>query len=342
MIVALPALIMLTGLGASVVVKYLWKTTDLFRDSRVLVATIGTLATSTIIVALMLFGVWTNNTQVDEAYHGQLGRLAAFLDRTKDNLTTTICTYNLQQETNSKQIPDPILIDLMMHREDRRLRFSNCVSGFVLTAGGGPQRIAYADPKAPDSVSPIFVPWLSSAQPVINSGLGPDAMVQINVEKELADQLGKLTLGHAAWTADMSSNSKLKLPVRMGGYLTFEGYSLDTNKIYRPNDTVTVVTYWRADGNQIPDLRVFTHILRNPDTEPVLQNDILSVDADLLGDRDVFIQVVTIPLPPAFPAGDYYVSVGAYSKATGERLPIFDSDQPRGDRLFLDTIKVQP
>src|SRR5262249_53210082 len=148
------------------------------------------------------------------------------------------------------------------------------------------------DPKAPDSVSPIFMPWLSSAQAVSGSGLSPDTMVQINVEKELADQLGKLTLGHAAWTADMSGDSKLKLPVRMGGYLTFEGYSLDSNKIYKPNDTITVVTYWRADGNQIPDLRVFTHILRNPDTEPVLQSDILSIDADLLRDRDVFIQVV--------------------------------------------------
>ncbi len=339
MIVALPALMILTGLGASVVAQYFWKTTDLVHDIRLLLASTAVVVVSVGIVAWLLFGVWVNDPRVDEAYHGQLGRLAAFLDRASDNLTTTICTYNLRSGDGNARIADPVLIDLMMHHEDKQLRFSNCVNGFILAAGGGTQRVAYADPKAPNSISPIFSPWLSGAQPVANSGLKSDTVVQINVEKQLADALGKLTLGRASW--DTSGNSNVTLPVRMGGYLTFEGYSLDSTRTYKPNDTVTVVTYWRADGNQIPDLRIFTHILRNPDTEPVLQNDILSVDSALLGDRDVFIQVVTIPLPPAFPSGDYYVSVGAYSEITGERLPVFDNDQMRGDRLFLDTIKVQ-
>jgi hypothetical protein len=69
--------------------------------------------------------------------------------------------------------------------------------------------------------------------------------------------------------------------------------------------------------------------------------DILSVDAAALGDRDVFIQVFTIPLPAGFPPGVYQVSVGAYSAETSARLPIYDRDQERGNRLFLAEIVVQ-
>jgi hypothetical protein len=104
---------------------------------------------------------------------------------------------------------------------------------------------------------------------------------------------------------------------------------------------VTLITYWRADGPLEPDLRIFAHILRNPSTEPVLQNDVLSVDASLLRDRDVFIQIISIPLPPDFPSGEYHLSVGAYRSSTKTRLPVYDATNEHGDRLFLDTITVE-
>src|SRR5262249_39119228 len=184
--------------------------------------------------------------------------------------------------------------------------------------------------------SPVFAPWLKTAQPIQDGSLAPGSAVRLAVDKELADALGRVTLARVDWDPNTGGAAQqAALPVRMGGYLTFGGYTFDTTKTYKPGDVLTIVTYWRADGDQIPDLRIFGHILRNPNAEPVLQDDMLSIDSSLLRARDVFIQVLNIPLPVSFPGGQYFVSIGAYSNETGQRLPVYDQDQPRGDRLFL-------
>jgi hypothetical protein len=105
-------------------------------------------------------------------------------------------------------------------------------------------------------------------------------------------------------------------------------------------ETLSIATYWRADGRQVPDLRLFVHLARNPFTPPSLQSDDLALEAAGLRDRDVFIQVFTLRLPPDFPPGTYYLSIGAYSQRSGVRLPVYDGDEVRGDRLFLDQITV--
>ena len=57
--------------------------------------------------------------------------------------------------------------------------------------------------------------------------------------------------------------------------------------------------------------------------------------------RDVFIQLVPITIPDDFPAGQYAVSLGAVNTMSGMRMPIFDEDQERGNRLFLREISVE-
>ncbi|MEP7287519.1 MAG: glycosyltransferase family 39 protein [Chloroflexota bacterium] len=342
MTVALPAIVVLVGFGASLVMDRIRHVPDLLRDSRTMAFATGIALICAALTGFILFGIWANHASIDRAYHGQLGRLATYLDHTKDTLTTSICTFNMGR-ADANNISDPALLDLMMHHENQMLRFSDCLNGFVLTGGGGLQRIAYSDPGAAKSLSPVFQPWLGHAVSINESPLVPHSVVEVNVEQQLADTLGMVTLAPVTWPPDNAgSTENAVLPVRMGGYLTFEGYTLNEPRLYKPGDTVSLVTYWRADGDQIPDLRIFAHLLRNPNTEPVLQNDTLSLDSSLLRARDIFIQVINIPLPPDFPAGEYYISVGAYSHDTGERLPVYDNDQLRGDRLFLNTVTVQP
>lgn len=91
----------------------------------------------------------------------------------------------------------------------------------------------------------------------------------------------------------------------------------------------------------MPGLRLFAHLSRNPDIEPALQNDILGIEASLLRDRDVFIQIISLPLPADFPSGEYFLSIGAYSDVNAQRLPIYDGEQERGNRLFLGKVTVQ-
>lgn len=337
-VLALPAVMLLIALGLLTVVRQLWKVTDPYDHKPTRRLSIVLVMISLFLVSRNLFLVWPNVNGFDEAYHAQLGYLAAYLDRTYDGLTTSICTYNLKA-TSGNQFSDPVLLPLMLHRIDVKVRFSDCVNGLVLTNGGELQRLAFIN-TAINTLPPVFREWLNSAQPVTVKGLPPGSVVQLDVHQELADAFGKLTLQYVAWAPETGVTSRATLPIRMGGYLTFQGYTILSGKTYKPGDQVTLVTYWRADGPQVPDLRVFMHILRNPNSEPVRQNDLLSVDPTSLQDRDVFVQVITVPLPTDFPPGEYYMSIGAYSNTTETRIPVYEANQERGDRLFLDTITV--
>lgn len=342
-ILALPAIMALVGLGALVAAQQAFKLNNLTGNGRALLAGAAIAAVSLYFTSTALFQQWPRSQGVDQAYYGRLGRLAAYLDRNHDGLTTSICTLNLTS-ADSRKPSDPALLDLMLHRRSPDVRFSNCLTALVLTRGGGLQRFAFADREAAKAASPLFRFWLDKGQPVPADGLAPGTVLILNVEKELADLAGKLTLGHVEWAPEsvgVPSSTRATLPVRMGGYLTFEGYQLPAGSAYRPGDTVTLVTYWRADGPQEPDLRVFAHILRNPFTEPILQNDVLSVEASRLRDRDVFMQIISIPLPLDFPAGEYHLSIGAYRSSDETRLPVYDANDEHGDRLFLDTINVE-
>ena len=343
LVVALPALIALIGLGAhSLLEWYTKRVANVELTSAIVMLTIAG-AISAGVVAVMMFWLWQADPQVDSLYQEQLGRVVAYVDHVDDGRITDICSFNL--DNGQKKIADPALIDLMNHRPLNNLRLSDCLMGFVLANGGASQRVAYAEPGQESRISGAFNPWLSNANPVTDPALTPGSVVWIDVQNQLADAIGKLTQSQVTWslgTTGPSPSPDVDLPVRMGGYLTFEGYAYDRKEAYKPGDMLTVVTYWRADGDQIPDLRIFVHVLPDPNAAPVAQNDILSVDPTLLRARDIFIQMISVPLPADMSQGDYYVSVGAYGAGTKDRLPVYDHEEVRSDRLFLDMIKVQP
>lgn len=342
MVIALPALALLVGVGVQWAAQTFLSAEAPLRDLRVAALSILLLVISTAFTANTVFERWAAQPGIVAAYHGYLGRLAAYLDRADDGRTTAVCTFNLY--ATPPAFSDPALLRLMMHRQSDALRFSDCLTGMVLTGGGTAQRIAFADPSAASAVSPVLKDWLTSATPVSVDGLPPNTVIEINVENQLADAVGILTLAHARWNEDAESIiPTATLPVRMGYNLTFEGYLIVPERSFRRGEIITLITYWRVDGPQQPDLQVFAHLSREPQADPIQQNDILSVEATSLQDRDILIQIIPFaPLPPNFPPGEYYVSVGAYRRDSRERFPVYDQDTPRGDRLFLDRIVVQP
>jgi hypothetical protein len=54
----------------------------------------------------------------------------------------------------------------------------------------------------------------------------------------------------------------------------------------------------------------------------------------------VFVQRNRLPVPPGVPPGRYWVQVGLYSLATGERLPVLEAGEPVADRLLLAPVTV--
>lgn len=350
-LLALPAIMVLIGAGAAALANFFQQ--GLPRAQAAQLITVGTFAiagATLFATSDLLFRAWATRNDVQIAYRGRLGHLAAYLDRTQDNLSTSICTFSLDARSAVQNAeyrfvarPDTTLLALMLHRHDLDLRYSNCLDALVLTRGGEAQRYAFAYPSARTRIAEPLKAWLQNAVQVPVAGLPSGSVLMVNAEQVVADDFGQVILSRASWSPEASTTNAAPatLPLRMGGYLTFEGYRLLPEGSYRAGDTLEVVTYWRADGEQVPGLRLFAHLSRNPNIAPALQNDILNIESSLLRDRDVFIQIITLPLPADFPSGEYFLSIGAYSERDGQRLPIYDGEVPRGDRLFLDKIRVE-
>ncbi|HVO43572.1 MAG TPA: hypothetical protein VMT34_13155, partial [Aggregatilineales bacterium] len=344
MVVALPAVIGLAGLGADTLARSVLRLTDtdrLLGQPATLVPIVG-LTLVAMVFAWTELKSWGGRADVSATYSGRLGHLAAYLDRVQDTLTTSICTLNLDA-SNPRQISDPALISLMMHHKEENLRFSNCLNGLVITRGGERQRFAYADPAAQDAISPLLKGWLKNPRPIPVAGLPEGTLFEFDSVRALADIGGQLAVNPIRWDPSvLGPSATAPLPVRMGDYLTFKGYQLFPGPVLRPGDTLYVVSYWRADGPQDANLRIFVHVLIDPSVPPVLQNDLLSIRPEYLADRDIFIQVTALPLSKGFAEGHYDLSVGAYHNliAGQVRLPIYDQMQPRGDRMFLNSIEV--
>ena len=101
-----------------------------------------------------------------------------------------------------------------------------------------------------------------------------------------------------------------------------------------PGDSVDVITYWRAEGQLLPDLTLMTHILSSPVT-PVAIHDTILVNPAQLRDRDVFIQITEVTLPQNALPGERIVAVGAYRKDDLSRLPVLEGDQERAAASFF-------
>ncbi len=291
-----------------------------------------------------LFMRWPKDDDIYRQFHGYLGHLAIFLDTTKDDIPTLICTNQLTG-TSEQPVSDPILMDFMLHRPDANLRFSVCDTAIVFADGGKRQRVAFSFDNSRET--PIALKaWLNQMayKPVEIDGLKNAAVNEIDNETALASALGKITLSLASWPPDTpDADIPVPLPVRMGDNLTFEGYSInDEGRVVKPGESVVITTYWRIDGKQRDDLRLFTHLLLDPGSAPAAQNDLLDVASNFLRPRDILIQTSVVQIPYPFPEGAYYLSVGAYHFNGNQRVLFFDgSDKIRGDRLFLGTIEIK-
>lgn len=294
-------------------------------------------------LSVELFGRWSNDLDINRQYHGYLGNLAVYLNSADSDIPTLICTNTLIG-TPTQPVPDPILMELMLHSTTANLRFSVCETAIIIANGGARQRVAFNFDRT-GSTPPALGDWLARLKktPVAIKGIRRAAIYEIAGESEIADAVGKLSLSDVTWPPDTPNpTERITLPIRMGDYLTFQGYTIDPARVYKPGEMVAITSYWRVDSAQAADLRLFTHILLDPGSSPVAQNDSLDVTATLLRPRDIVIQTMSVQVPYPFPDGAYYLSVGAYHALTNARIPFFDSrDRVRGDRLFIGTINVK-
>lgn len=345
--IAMPALYLTAGLGMDHIILFLTRR-DRWGGARINLTQAGMLAT---LAVLFDFGVvstrhemhdlWAQDQAVFVAYHANLGRLAPFLDATAKHTPTTICSPSLTVY-DPAVLSDREILDYMLHQDDLPLRYADCRNSLVLAAGGKAQYIAFTYNNGPELLPDKMAIWLESAKPLDFAGLPPGSVFEVSVEGALHNLLGSFITTAPAGFAPESPGGPgpVHLPVRFGGNVTFVGYQLGPD-VYRPGATIEVITYWRVDGQAPSGLRLFAHVLSDPQsTSPAAQNDQLSPIVDTLKPDDIFMQQNLIYLPNPMLEGDYDLSIGLYNIIDGERLAVLDNGQPRGDHLFLRQIYI--
>ncbi|MCS6849275.1 MAG: glycosyltransferase family 39 protein [Anaerolineae bacterium] len=108
---------------------------------------------------------------------------------------------------------------------------------------------------------------------------------------------------------------------------------------------VSVMLYWRALADALPDDTVLLHIVNQATGEVVLAADTQPVYGAYPFPQWQRGEVVTDPhwvaLPEGLPPGTYQVRVGAYDPQTGQRRAIADPrNDAAGDSLMLQTFEV--
>lgn len=339
----MPLLAILFGLG----VKHLHRLTPR-RYERLLYGAVSVLLVANLGWSLWsIWGNWQNHPEHDIAYHEHLAQTAAYLNRTADDTQTVICTRDIpsQPTQTANANYSATLLSLMMSNDiEKNLRYVDCTAGFIFTNGGEHQQVIVLDDSLREDIPPYIQEWLAQGDLILD-GIPEDSVISMIVVDNLGDTVGRfLTTAPTGYAPESPGGvAPAPLPVNFENGLTFLGYEkAESPETYQAGDTITLITYWRADDLLPSGLTLFSHILFDAETI-VAQTDTLGVLPQRLRSRDVFIQMTRIPLPEDTPSATYQTSIGAYISNADEentRLMVLDNNQPRGSRLFLSEFSV--
>lgn len=305
-----------------------------------------------LVVHARLLDDFTEDEAVAAAYHADLGRLAAYLDRTPGDLPVSLCIAGMNEPGPVGLAPRQAL-GLMLHREDLGIRHSDCRTALVFVNAGAPMRFIFAHPEDRELMPPELAEWLVDAPPLAADELPEGTVLYLDVEQRIRD-LGGFWDSRAPAYYMPGEDGRLRratLPAQLEQNLTFAGYD---PRLYASNPEaggppIVLVSYWRVDGPLPTDLSVFAHLLAhpNPQLAPVAESNTLDVIPSELQNRDLFAQVSYIWVGEAVPPGEYSLTIGAYTGAVAvleNHLDVLDPRQayrPSGDRILLGRVLVE-
>jgi len=281
------------------------------------------------------FTLWPSIDTVRFWHHSGLYAVASNVQVSHDDSAVVVCLPDfLIDEREPWWNPAPQHMRYLLHRDDVRVRYYNCADTLILP--DGPAR--YAFPDAADDAAlaqfPIYQQFLASSQP--DRFTLPDRLGMIlKVDRSatpLDQQLALAAQNKVFYEGDVEAAQR---PIDLGGKIGFVGYTLS-----RTGNSVTLMSYWRVTDQLPPQVSQFTHVL-NDKGDIVTQADRLMVTSQSLQAGDVAAQIHHLTLPENLRAGSYRIAIGLYTQPDGKRLPVIDNGQPRGDRLFLESVEVK-
>ena len=133
----------------------------------------------------------------------------------------------------------------------------------------------------------------------------------------------------------------LDAPPDFGDVMALVGYRLVSGEPVRAGSAVELVTYWRAlrTVEAEDDWVTFVHLL-DARSDVMGGVDVLHCPPTGWLPGDVAVQVHTFHIAADAPSGDAYLEIGVYRRRSG-RLPVFAGGQAAGDRVLLETLRVE-
>lgn len=299
-----------------------------------------------------LFVDWRNLEAMQTIYHAPQGELARYVDRTADEIPTVLCVQDWDQPPQPPiELNNTRLMLLMMNRPPAILRRVDCRNGLVFANGGALTQLIMPESNTLENTHEHLKNWLEQGDIITESNIPEDSVYLFQIDDILADTAGMFILTSPVRFASEidgeMSDIETQPPIRFGGNITFLGYvpaskvtDGDDPPTVISGDTISVISYWRIEGEVPRDLTLFTHVLSDPVTIAA-NRDYISADPRHLRERDVIIQVTNVQLPDNLLEGEYMISTGAYQGIDKTRLVVLQDEQPHGDRLFLYPIMIE-
>ena len=299
-------------------------------------------AVSLVLAVVILWGTtsmsrWLDDERLSSYYHARELELAQHLDATDSNVNTVMCVNQLAENPYwlDNLNTSVTRITLMMDSPSPRIRYADCQQAMIFTDGGNRQQVILSNPNR-SAIHPAFQAWLAQGEAL------RDDVIIMDIPTRIEDQVGRLITTAPSGYAPESPGGveAVQLPTSFGSNLTFLGYIKEPQETYAPGETVTLTTFWRVDSDILSkDLTLFAHMLF--DAETVISNqDIFSVSAVPLENRDIIMQLFFLPIPKGLPNGRYQTSIGAYINGSGERIPVLRDGVEWGTRIFLHEVVV--
>lgn len=287
------------------------------------------------------FLTWPTLGDVRLAYQADLGVLARYLDTSQDPTPVSVCSSPVDRAREPFALTNQELLAYLMHRHNLPIRYFDCTQSLVLANGGESQRLIFPRGHYYDHLPGPLLAWMRFAHDEHVPGIRPDVVMRFEASQQVANRVGAfITTAPTAWPPEAGIQQLAELPVTFGYNLSFLGYEVRSNTV-RPAEWIELTTYWRVDGPPPPELTLFAHLLSNP-VVILAQSDSLGVQVGTLQTRDIFLQYSMIQIPGGVTSGLYPLSVGMYFPRTGQRLPVFDGNVARADRLFLERVAIEP
>lgn len=134
------------------------------------------------------------------------------------------------------------------------------------------------------------------------------------------------------------------LNVTFGSEIELVGY--DVPERVAPGETLRVALYWHALQPVSLEYKVFVHLL-GPGDQPLAQDDTEPVSWTYPTTRwqpgETIRDEHLLTIPSSAPRGDYWLDVGLYDSATGERPVVYDAagNEITDRRVILQQIQVR-